>query len=522
MVGECGANLTRIRCFISWHSHVSSAKSVLAVSPVECKARALKLRRMSDHITTAKIPADAVRASVEKQRDRIKQDLTELVSFNSVHGDPSTKADTQAAKEWVKNALQAADFAVDEHVTDDGSVTLIGNRTGSPDAPTVLLYSHYDVVPAGDSSLWTTDPFALSERDGRWYGRGTADCKGSVAMHLGTLRALEQLAGDYPVLNKIGVRIVCEGSEERGGYGLEDLLEKQPELFAADVFMIADSGNDSVGVPSLCTALRGSAPVTVRLRTLEQPLHSGQFGGAAPDAMVELIRLLDTLHDDAGLVAVDGLHPDTTWEGVGPDEPTFRKDAGVLDGVKVYGDEQGLKPNDLTVARPSITVTAIDALPVKDAVNAVPAEAAAVVSLRVPPGMDPKECQDLLVAHLEKHAPNALMEIERESLAEPFSADLTGPALKRLEKALGDSYAAAEGKDSMEVAEVASGGSIPLTNKLLAAHPSAELALYGLAEPQARIHSADESVDPTEIHSVGTAQLLFLARTTGEVAASNE
>ena len=238
--------------------------------------------------------------------------------------------------------------------------------------------------------------------------------------------------------------------------------------------------------------------------------------------MVELIRLLDTLHDDAGLVAVDGLRPDTTWEGVGPDEPTFRKDAGVLDGVKVYGDEQGLKPNDLTVARPSITVTAIDALPVKDAVNAVPAEAAAVVSLRVPPGMDPKECQDLLVAHLEKHAPNALMEIERESLAEPFSADLTGPALKRLEKALGDSYAAAEGKDSMEVAEVASGGSIPLTNKLLAAHPSAELALYGLAEPQARIHSADESVDPTEIHSVGTAQLLFLARTAGEVAASNE
>lgn len=466
--------------------------------------------------------AQTVRAAIDEQMPFIKEKLTELIKFQSVHSVPELQEHNDGATKWVVDEFRNAGVPVEAHETIDGSSSVIGVREAADGFPTILLYSHFDVQPAGNVDAWTSDPWTLTERDGRWYGRGTADCKGSVAMHLGMLRALEQLAGDYPVLNKIGVRIVCEGSEERGGYGLEDLLEKQPELFAADVFMIADSGNDSVGVPSLCTALRGSAPVTVRLRTLEQPLHSGQFGGAAPDAMVELIRLLDTLHDDAGLVAVDGLRPDTTWEGVGPDEPTFRKDAGVLDGVKVYGDEQGLKPNDLTVARPSITVTAIDALPVKDAVNAVPAEAAAVVSLRVPPGMDPKECQDLLVAHLEKHAPNALMEIERESLAEPFSADLTGPALKRLEKALGDSYAAAEGKDSMEVAEVASGGSIPLTNKLLAAHPSAELALYGLAEPQARIHSADESVDPTEIHSVGTAQLLFLARTAGEVAASNE
>ena len=206
---------------------------------------------MSDHITTAKIPADAVRASVEKQRDRIKQDLTELVSLNSVHGDPSTKADTQAAKEWVKKALQAADFAVDEHVTDDGSVTLIGNRAGSPDAPTVLLYSHYDVVPAGDPSLWTTDPFALSERDGRWYGRGAADCKGNLVMHLATLRTVQELGG-----TQLNLKAVIEGSEEQGGEGLEKLIRTQPELFQADVIFIADTGNVAAGTPTLTITLR--------------------------------------------------------------------------------------------------------------------------------------------------------------------------------------------------------------------------------------------------------------------------
>lgn len=490
----------------------------LALAPLECKARNFRKSVTLDPMTNNAIPTpNEARAALEAQLPFIKDALTELIAFQSIHSVPELDEHNDGAADWVVRQFREVGVPVEAYPTSDGSKSVIGLREPEDGYPTVLLYSHFDVQPAGNMDAWTSDPWTLTERDGRWYGRGTADCKGSVSMHLGTLRALNELAEQYPVLKKVGIRVVVEGSEERGGYGLENLLAERPELFAADVFLIADSGNDSVGVPSLCTALRGSAAVTVRLQTLEQPLHSGQFGGAAPDATVELIKLLSTLHDEKGLVAVEGLAPSTTWEGVGPDEATFRRDAGVLDGVEVYGADQGLNPNDLTVARPAITVTAIDALPVKDAVNAVPAESAAVVSLRVPPGMEPKECQDLLVAHLEKHAPNAKMSIERESLAEPFSADLTGPALQRLAGALGDSYAAASGKEHMDIAEVASGGSIPLTNKLLSAHPGAELALYGLAEPQARIHSADESVDPTEIHSVGAAQLLFLARTAAEV-----
>ena len=191
-------------------------------------------------------------------------------------------------------------------------------------------------------------------------------------------------------------------------------------------------------------------------------MHSGQFGGAAPDALLSLIRLLATLHDDDGLVAVDGLTSEARWEGRGPDETTFRADAGVLDGVDVLGAAQGLNPNDLTISRPSITVTGLDSLSVADSVNAVVADAGAVVSLRIPPGMDPKDGQDALIRHLESHVPhNARISIERESLASPFSADTSGPALKLLSQALADAYGADE------TAEIGSGGSIPLSLSLI-------------------------------------------------------
>ncbi|MGO1436229.1 dipeptidase [Candidatus Corynebacterium faecigallinarum] len=461
------------------------------------------------HLATA-----AAHDAVAAQLPWLRQALTELVAFQSIHSTPGLEEDNAGAARWVTEHFRDAGIPVEEHTTSDGSVSVIGVREAAPGWPTILLYSHYDVQPASDVHNWTSSPWELTERDGRWYGRGAADCKGHVVMHLAVLRAINELlqddslpAASAEALHSVGIRVVVEGSEERGGYGLEDLLASDPELFAADTFLIADSGNDTLGVPAVCTALRGSAPVTVRLRTLEQPMHSGQFGGAAPDALLSLIKLLATLHDDNGLVAVDGLASEETWEGRGPDEATFRTDAGVLDGVDVLGAAQGLNPNDLTITRPSITVTGLDSLSVADSVNAVVAEAGAVVSLRVPPGMDPATAQDALVAHLESHVPHkAKLEIERNSLASPFSADTSGPALGILSQALADAYGASE------TAEIGSGGSIPLCNALLSHYPETELALFGIEEPSCRIHSADESVSPDEIRDIGVAELLFLSR----------
>lgn len=455
---------------------------------------------------------ESARAALAANMGFVEQALTELVAFRSVHSTPGLEQDNADAARWVIDAFRAVGVPVEPHVTSDGSTAVIGLREPAEGYPTILLYSHFDVQPATDVDNWTSSPWELTERDGRWYGRGAADCKGHVAMHLAVLRALNSLTGDHPELAKIGVRVLVEGSEERGGDGLENLLAAEPELFAADVFLIADSGNDTLGVPAIGTALRGTAAVTVTVETLEQPVHSGQFGGAAPDALLSLIGLLSTLHDEDGLIAVDGLVSGARWEGRGPDTTTFRRDAGVLDGVDVLGEAQGLNPSDLTVARPSITVTGLDALPVADAVNAVVARAAAQVSLRVPPGMDARTAQDALVRHLETHVPHhARLTVERDALASPFVADISGPALARLTRALADAY----GMD--ETAQIGSGGSIPLCNALLAQFPDAELGLFGIEEPTCRIHSTDESVAPEEIQAIGTAELLFLARTAASV-----
>lgn len=468
------------------------------------------------HPDSDTIPLGRVRELIAEQMPQIWTNLKELIAFKSIHSTPGLEEDNAQAAQWVIDAYNKIGIPTEGIKTSDGSTSVIGHRPAGEGFPTILLYAHFDVQPAGEITDWTDDPWTLTERDGRWYGRGAADCKGSVVLHLATIAALNALAAEgHEELNSLGIRVVIEGSEERGGYGLEDLLEARPDLFAADTFLIADSGNDKVGEPAVCTALRGSAPVTVTLRTIQQPIHSGQYGGAAPDALLELIRLLGTLHDDAGLVAVEGLTPVARWEGSGPSVEVFAENAVVQEGSKVIGADSNWLPNDLTVMNPSITITGLDSLSVADAINAVPGRASAVVSLRVPPGREPQECQDLLVAHLEKQDINASMEIERGSLAEAFRADTSGPALARFSQAMADAY----GK---EVTETGSGGSIPLTNKLLAAHPNAEVALYGVAEPLARIHSADESVSPDELEAIAVAELLFLARAAANAAAQTQ
>src|SRR5699024_2586996 len=257
---------------------------------------------------------------IENDRDKIFTQLSELVSFNSVHTIEELKDEMEGAKNWVSSALQDAGLKVEEHVTEDGSVTLLGERAGKEGAKTVLLYSHYDIVPAGDLNKWDSDPFTLTERDGRWYARGAADGKGNVVLHLAALRAIE-------------------GSEEMGGAGLSKLIATNPEAFAADAILIADCGNWAVGEPTLTSSLRGSAQVRVQMDTLSSPAHSGQFGGAAPDAVKALMRALDSLYDDTGATVIEGTDAEAKWEGRSYPAEDFRKDARLLEGTEIAGDE---------------------------------------------------------------------------------------------------------------------------------------------------------------------------------------
>ena len=450
-----------------------------------------------------------IAATVAGLMPRAWTELAELVSFRSV-ADPEQfpRAECEAAAGWVADALRAEEFQ-DVAVLDtpDGTQSVYGCLPGPPGAPTVLLYAHYDVQPPLDESGWETPPFELTEReDGRWYGRGSADCKGGFVMHLLALRALKEHGG-VPVT----VKMIVEGSEEQGTGGLERYAEEHPDLLTADTVVIGDAGNFQAGLPTATASLRGMGLVKVRLETLQGNLHSGQFGGVAPDALAALIRLLDSVRDEAGDAAIDGLDAGGTWPGLEYPEERFREDAKVLEGVELPGSGAVA---DRLWARPSVTVVGIDCPPVVGATPSVQAAAEAMISLRVPPGTDAAEAIGLLVAHLRKRVPwGAHASIEAVGQGQPFSADTGSPAYTALSEALREAY------DGTEMAIAGHGGSIPLCNTLAKLYPRAEMLLYGLSEPQARIHAVNESVSPEELERMSVAEALFLRRYAQDVAA---
>ncbi|GAA1907470.1 dipeptidase [Streptomyces sodiiphilus] len=443
--------------------------------------------------------ASAVAATVASLMPRAREELAELVAFRSV-ADPEQfpVEECEAAAAWVAAALRAEGFAeVSLLDTPDGTTSVYGHLPGPEGAPTVLLYSHYDVQPPLDEAAWTSPPFELTERDGRWYGRGAADCKGSVIMHLLALRAL-RAGGGVPV----GVKVIAEGSEEQGTGGLERYAEQHPGLLTADTIVIGDTGNFQAGRPTVTAVLRGMTAVRVRVDTLAGNLHSGAFGGAAPDALAALVRILGSLHAADGSTTVDGLPADGTWEGTAYPDKQFRQDARVLDGVGLMGSGSVA---DRVWARPAATVLGIDCPPVVGATPSVQASARALVSLRVPPGMDAEEAGRLLAAHLESRAPwGARVTVEPVGSGQPFRADTGSPAYVSMAAAMRRAYDGAE----MEV--IGQGGSIPLTSTLAGLYPEAEILLIGLSDPAAQIHAVDESVDPGELERMAVTEALFL------------
>jgi len=364
---------------------------------------------------------------------------------------------------------------------------------GPVGSPTVLMYAHYDVQPAPVQG-WDSDPWkATSKEDGRIYGRGVADDKSGLVIHAGTMQAL---AGRLPV----GVKLLVEGEEETISH-LEDYVESNPELFACDAFVVADMGNQEVGRPALTTALRGAVSCTVRVRTLDHPVHSGLFGGAAPDALVALIRILGTLHDDQGNTIVPGI-TSGDWPGADIDEEGYRDSSGLLGGVDLVGT--GTLASRLW-SKPSATVIGIDAPSVQEASNILLPEATAKVSMRIVPGADADQELEALMEHLRSAAPwNVIVEVEKDKVGWPFAADMSGPVLRTASAAL-------EAAFGRPAEQIGSGGSIPLVATLKKVAPAAAVLLWGAEDlALSRIHASNESVDPREIENMVVTQVLTL------------
>ncbi|SES42067.1 dipeptidase [Actinokineospora terrae] len=426
-----------------------------------------------------------------------RAELGELVAFQSV-ADPRQypRAECERAAEWVRARFAEPGFTDARTITTaDGSDAVVGSRPcADPEAPTVLLYAHYDVQPPLDEAAWRTPPFQLSEVDGRWYGRGSADCKGNIIMHLTALRAL---AGDIPV----HLKLVVEGSEEQGTGGLERLVAAEPDLLRADAILVCDTGNAAVGRPATTISLRGMVNVVVTVEALAAQLHSGMFGGAAPDALAALVHMLATLRDRAGNTTVRGLRSDQNWTGEQYPPDRFRRDAGVLDGVEVLGTV-----SDMLWARPAVTILGIDCPPVVGSSAAISPRAAARLNLRVPPGTDPVEAEAALTLHLRAAAPwGVRITVETEAIGAPFRAAQDGPAYRAVAAAMDEAY-------GTPMTTLGQGGSIPLCAVLADTYPAAEIILMGVEEPRSLIHAPNESVSPAEIASMALAEALFLRR----------
>lgn len=433
------------------------------------------------------------RGQVRELLPRLVDDLKAFVAIESVSGDGVPPAPLFAAHDFVVDKLRAVGVTDIDDLVIEGKVSpVVVARIPPPEgAPTVLLYTHYDVVPAGDLDLWDTPPFEATERDGAIYGRGTADSKGNL---LAIIAALEVHGGRPPV----GVTVIFEGQEEVGS-PFDHYPPEAPELFRADAMVVADVGSVRPGVPTLTVALRGSAAVDVEVRTLAGDKHSGIFGGAAPDARLALLRALATLHDEHGDVAVPGLRREP-WPGETYTDEEFRELAEVLDGVPLQGT------GDLGSriwTGPAVTVIGLDAPPTSSPMNAVAAHAKASLNVRVHPRQDPFEAQAALVEHLRSLRPFGLeLQVTAGEAGPGFAAELDGPGFDAASAAL----EAAWGRPSVTMA---GGGSIPLVMALHEAVPAAEILLFGATDSYANIHAPNERVLVDELEKAVVAKAVL-------------
>jgi len=440
------------------------------------------------------LSARAIRERVREVLPSVRRDLEDLVRIESVWADPGRRDEVHRSARAVADLLSQAGFGDVRIVSEGGAPAVIARHPAPPGAPTVLLYAHHDVQPEGDRSQWASPPFEPTERDGRLYGRGSADDKAGIATHLAAFRAHR---GQPPV----GVTVFVEGEEESGSPSLVRLLAAHRDALAADVIVIADSDNWSTDTPALTVSLRGLADCVVEVATLDHGLHSGIWGGVVPDALSVLVRLLAGLHDDDGNVAVAGLHESTAAAVDYPPE-RVRADSGLLDGVSEIGS--GSVPQRLW-AKPAITVIGIDTTPVAAASNTLIPRARAKISLRVAPGGDAAVHLDALTAHLQRHAPwGAQVSVMRGEIGEPYAIDASGPVYDAARAAFRQGW-------GVEPIDMGMGGSIPFIAEFAAAFPQAKILVTGVEDPATQAHSIDESLHLGVLERAAIAEALLLA-----------
>lgn len=433
--------------------------------------------------------AGAVRTAAEAAVPAALADLGRLVRIPSIAFPGFDRAEVARSAEAVKSLAEDLGIfdrvevktAVIPETGAEGMPAVLASRAARNGRPTILLYAHHDVQPVGDESLWESAPFEPTVRGGRLYGRGAADDKAGVMAHIGALRAFVEAVGpDFD----LGVNLFIEGEEEAGSASFAAFLRENADALRADVIVVADSGNWDADTPALTVSLRGNARFTLTVKTLEHASHSGMFGGAVPDAMLATVKLLSTLWDDDGAVAVAGLR-ERDAETPDYSEATLRDEAGLPAGVSPIGRGTILSR---IWNKPTVTVTGIDYPSVRNASNTLTPELSLVISARVAPGQDAREAYEAIEAHLRAHAPfGAELTFSDVDCGNPFLVDTSGTAVAQARAALESGYGTAP-------VDIGVGGSIPFIADLVDEFPGAEILVTGVEDPHARAHSPNESL----------------------------
>ena len=418
-------------------------------------------------------------------------DLRALVRIPSVSFDGFPAAEVKRSAEAVAALLAQRGFEKVEVLTVEGAHPYVyGERIRDPKAPTLLLYAHHDVQPPGEEEAWKSPPFEPVEREGRLYGRGSADDKSGILVHAAAVDSWVRAAGELPV----NVRILIEGEEEIGSEHLSAFLRKYRSRLDADAMVLTDTGNFDTGVPSVTIALRGLVMADVEVRALRQSVHSGMWGGPIPDPVLALAKMLAGLVDDAGRITIPGLYDQVrpltaderrSIERLPTTDDDFRRQVGLVPGAKLLGERP---PWETNWWQPSLAVNAIQASSRKDARNIINDVAWARIGIRIVPDMDPVQVGEKLEAALRQATPWGLeVEIKRTNAGAAWKTDTSHPAFKAAFRALEKGY-------GREALAIGCGGSIGFVEPFAKELGGVPALLIGVEDPYTNAHSENESL----------------------------